>query len=264
MGEIGFNIALAGENLAILHLTVENTGVLTRVLRELRKRDVQILNLLVDGSDKPPARCILVLRSSKQFLDLKEVMERIPGVTAVELIPLVHRPAQPPVVAKTITIPLAMVKGLLKEFRRVLGEDAASTILWYQGFSAGGSIYEWFKSVFKFAREREILELAGTLAGLCGWGLVEVVEIDEGACKARIRLYNSFECSLFLGEGKRASHFFRGLVAGFLTGYFGVKVRAVEVKCIAAGDPYCEFKVFPFEELRGSHSTSKRSPVDFD
>ena len=60
MGEIGFNIALAGENLAILYLTVENTGVLTRVLRELRKRDVQILNLLVDGSDKPPARLSLI------------------------------------------------------------------------------------------------------------------------------------------------------------------------------------------------------------
>ena len=37
------------------------------------------------------------------------------------------------------------------------------------------------------------------------------------------------------------SHFVRGHLSGFLSGLLNAKVRAVERRCIAAGDPYCEF-----------------------
>ena len=39
------------------------------------------------------------------------------------------------------------------------------------------------------------------------------------------------------------SQWVRDLIAGFASKYFGKKVNVIEMKCIAKGDPYCEFTV---------------------
>ena len=39
------------------------------------------------------------------------------------------------------------------------------------------------------------------------------------------------------------SQLIRGHISGFLTGLLKINVRAIETKCIAKGDPYCEFYI---------------------
>jgi len=39
-------------------------------------------------------------------------------------------------------------------------------------------------------------------------------------------------------------------VRGSRTRFFGIPMKCVETKCIAYGDPYCQFEVFPVEEKK--------------
>ena len=59
---------------------------------------------------------------------------------------------------------------------------------------------------------------------------------------ASIKIYDSFECENVKSD-KPVSHFLRGILGGILFTIFRKEVTVYETKCIAKGDPYCEFEV---------------------
>lgn len=123
--------------------------------------------------------------------------------------------------------------------------DAGLTLLYFQGETAGRILAERFIS----------LELKGLKDGLTylllnsfslGRYRGEIIEFSLEERKIVIRLYDSWECITARKYGIEgpASHFERGIFAGFIKRYLNVEVTVVETKCLASGDPYCEFKVF--------------------
>ena len=72
-----------------------------------------------------------------------------------------------------------------------------------------------------------------------------MVNASANPPEATIRIYDSFECELGLESGGPYSHLIRGMLAGVLTVIFNRRMRAEERKCIASGDPYCEFTIKP-------------------
>ncbi|RLF10226.1 MAG: hypothetical protein DRJ98_06565 [Thermoprotei archaeon] len=64
-----------------------------------------------------------------------------------------------------------------------------------------------------------------------------------------MRFYDLFECvPVKYQKEKPNSEFFRGILSGGLSVIFDKVLLAVETKCIAKGDPYCEFVVKPAEK----------------
>ena len=60
------------------------------------------------------------------------------------------------------------------------------------------------------------------------------------------RVYDSIECGFFEGSGKPRGAFVRGIAAGIAAALWGAppeRVEAEEVKCVAKGDPHCEFRI---------------------
>ncbi|MGC9095533.1 MAG: V4R domain-containing protein, partial [Candidatus Bathyarchaeia archaeon] len=68
-------------------------------------------------------------------------------------------------------------------------------------------------------------------------------KINEKAKTATVALQENFECDLARGQGKAYSQFYRGAIAGIFTQYFKTEMKAGEAKCIAKGDPYCQFEI---------------------
>ncbi len=79
---------------------------------------------------------------------------------------------------------------------------------------------------------------------LNGIGRGEIKEIKFNPFTIIIRLYDNFECSLANKTEYKGSNFVRGIIAGIVEEFCGKKVMVQETKCIAKGDPYCEFYVF--------------------
>ncbi len=128
-----------------------------------------------------------------------------------------------------------MIKGFYQKF----GEIAA-TLLYHQAYSGGKFLAEYLSEKLNLKGKKLLVEcLKFYQAG--GWGRVILAKYDLEKPEIILKLYDSLECKIFGNLGKPASHFLRGHISGLLTGLLDREVRVIEKKCIAMGDPYCEF-----------------------
>jgi len=139
-------------------------------------------------------------------------------------------------------------KGLIANIRERFG-TGGEAFLYYIGFETG---VEYGKSHREMGLELGVVDPArifrfiGTsLFNSVGFGRAEVINVSANPPEATLRIYDSFECELGLETGKPCSQFIRGMLAGVLTALFNRKMKAEETKCIAKGDPYCEFTIKP-------------------
>ncbi|MBO3808288.1 MAG: 4-vinyl reductase [Candidatus Brockarchaeota archaeon] len=67
------------------------------------------------------------------------------------------------------------------------------------------------------------------------------MDLETG--KAQLRVYESCECEIGKGSEQPYSQIVRGMLAGFFSLLFGKEAKTTETRCIAKGDPYCEYTV---------------------
>jgi len=141
------------------------------------------------------------------------------------------------------------MKGIINGLRERLG-SAAETIQYYVGFEAG---LEFGKNHKRLAEELGIKQpsevfskISAPLFMSVGFGIMKILKISNGPPYAYLRVHGCFECKCCPKKVEKPySHLVRGMIAGVCSSIFGVEMFAKEVKCIAMGDPYCEFEVYP-------------------
>jgi len=139
-------------------------------------------------------------------------------------------------------------KGLIQGVRRRFG-SAGEAFLYYTGYEIG---LESGKAQREMARQLGVTDLQQIVKNISisffnciGFGLAETIKLTTEPFYALIRIYSSFECELGRGAKKPYSQLIRGILAGVLTELFGIKIQVEETKCVAKGDPYCEFEAKP-------------------
>ncbi len=71
----------------------------------------------------------------------------------------------------------------------------------------------------------------------------KILKLDLKKPNITFRVWNLMDCSPFKEKMRETtSHYFRGMISGFVSKIAGKDLVFVETKCIAKGDPYCEFK----------------------
>jgi predicted hydrocarbon binding protein len=136
----------------------------------------------------------------------------------------------------------SVYEALLKGIRKKFG-SAGEAMLYYQGFFIGFEIYDEYVKIAKSEKLEDLIEIAKAVNMTLGWGIIDKVKVDVEKGIAKFRMYDNFECELGENNGKPYSQFYRGAIAGIFTRFFGKDVKVAETKCIAKGDPYCEFVV---------------------
>ncbi len=132
-----------------------------------------------------------------------------------------------------------MIKGLYEKL-----SETAAVFLYHLAYSGGKFLAEYLSKKLNL-RGKDLLVETLKVYQAGGWGRVKLVRYNPYSMEIVLRLYNSIECKIFRGSGRPASQFIRGHISGLLTKILGKDVRAVETKCIAKGDLYCEFSVEP-------------------
>lgn len=128
-----------------------------------------------------------------------------------------------------------MIKGLYEK----LG-DTAAYFIYHLAYSGGKIIAEYLSKKIGLKGKKLLVEILKAYQAF-GWGRLELIKYSPLFKKVVLRLYDSVECETFKGSDKPASQFIRGHLSGLLSGLLGTDVRVIETKCIAKGDPYCEF-----------------------
>jgi len=88
------------------------------------------------------------------------------------------------------------------------------------------------------------------LGGATGWGQIDFVTVDYEKHRGIVRVKNN-PVAMFLSHkvNKPICYHMAALGAGVASRSFEEEVDCVEVKCMALGNPYCEFIIKPKEEI---------------
>ncbi len=231
-------------------------GILTSLSKIFSDRGIPILSIKTTISIKENAvRLTLFADFAQRKNLLREVENHIRGLNYIKDIKVIEPLFNGITVDTTYTyltftgeraivLRKPLFEGLIKGVREKFGESG-KTFLYHVGFILGQKAYKTQSEIVRKAHGsiKETVLFTEELFKQVGFGILKISELDLLNKRATIEIHNSFECELFKGSKKPESHLIRGLIAGFMSAFFRIKVSASEVKCIAKGDPYCLFLV---------------------
>ncbi|RLF17746.1 MAG: hypothetical protein DRZ82_09525 [Thermoprotei archaeon] len=177
------------------------------------------------------------------FLDLTEsdltpaelfmIVRRAPLIKRLEVInlPLTHGEA------RLVVFTLEHMNNLFNMLRE-LGSGGLA-IMYHMGFEAGKAMAEKLGSYFN-DNERALRYILLYFESL-GHGRFSIEEYEEGRY-CRIIARELIEC-MGVRSTKPNSQVCRGILAGAISNLWNKDVEITETKCIAKGDPYCEFVI---------------------
>ena len=237
---------------------ISRPGVLAAVTDKIAKRGLDItycstrtvkaaerglILLFIDFTDSiEPTTLARELRELEPIVDVRLIKPKFEGFISDDVsFPLLLDSL------RAIILDETALRGLLVSFREHLG-TGGEAMLYHLGMEVGAMRAA---HLFEKAESIGVLDLRGkcqiilnVLTSL-GYGIFEPVKLDREPPKAILRIHRSIECELGRGARRPYSQFIRGMLAGFATHCFNRPMIAVETRCIAMDDPYCEFEVKP-------------------
>lgn len=235
-------------------LTVENTpGKLKEALEVFARYGINILHIsghAMPEWDRAPIFLFVDVTNKKHYLErIREELELITkGTVRYKLasikgfmidefaFPLCTFPDLRSIVILENDF-ISMLKGIYER----LG-DVGKALFFNIACFGGAAMAEYLLKRLKLKGE-ELIREALKIYQASGWGKMELVSYKPEEPFIVLRLYDSIECKAFVGQKEPASHYIRGHLSGLLSRLMESNMLAIEVKCIAIGDPYCQFNV---------------------
>jgi len=114
----------------------------------------------------------------------------------------------------------------------------------------------------KIGSKREALQYLSQWKSQENWGELSFHEINFERKTGKIIVKKSFETRpLSTSYESSQCHFFNGFFRGFLTELFGKPIMVTEEKCVAKGDPQCEFRFAPTISLYLEEAMQTRDKI---
>jgi predicted hydrocarbon binding protein len=150
--------------------------------------------------------------------------------------------------------------GLLRRSREMFG-SGGETLVFEQGQVSGAlevkNIEVRLGTEFLRSHSRELIHMFKAR----GWWKAEVAPVRTAGVDVTLRLEGCLDCTGQVSD-KPLSQFARGYIAGFDSELRGREVSCTETKCVAVGDPYCEFVISSSERskpiVKGSEAPPER------
>ena len=137
---------------------------------------------------------------------------------------------------------VATMKGIIRGVKEEMGEEVGNTFLYHMGYDIGREVYRIYAEPLDIREFGDGVKVLKALGRGAGW--TEIKEYWMEGSKITIRTERLWECEMQKElVDKPASHFVRGLFAGFFKEFLGKDLKIEETKCIALGDPYCQFEI---------------------
>jgi len=186
-----------------------------------------------------PENIVEELRNNNNVLSIKSIEPVIEGI----IVDTIHFPLTIGG-RRAIVLRKPIFEALIKGFREKFG-SVSEAFLYYIGYEIGKEALKSHYQMSVNKNSEELVRLSEALFKAVGWGRLRILEYSSSDCFAIAIVEKSFECELAGKTNKPYSQFIRGALAGWFSEMTGKKCSAEETKCIAKGDPYCEFHIKP-------------------
>lgn len=217
----------AGKTVSIVHFKLSRPEPGRRV----------IASIFVDLTDREREEDVLVreLNAREYVEDVSVVRPLFDGITIDNVFPYLAMMRERIVIFRRI-----FYEAILKKMRERVGTGYMA-VLYHVGLEIGRVVCAELKQYAEGDTARTVA-LGQEMFKQVGFGTMKA-DLNLREHRATVRIWDCFECELFKGLGKPASHLVRGMMAGFLSEMLGEELYAQETSCIAAGDEYCEFRI---------------------
>jgi len=143
---------------------------------------------------------------------------------------------------RAVIIPIGIFWSMWSNFEKILAPSGLAVVLYDAGKKVGEYVATRLSELYNV--KSIDLALAANQAGKAtGWGIMEVSNLNSQHLTGTIVVRDCFEAAAWRQKHEKACNWTRGYIAGVMTKVFGRPVEAVEVKCSAAGDEYCQFEI---------------------
>jgi predicted hydrocarbon binding protein len=143
---------------------------------------------------------------------------------------------------RALVLPIGMFWALWDGFERILQPSGLAAVLYNAGKEVGERAAKRLGEMFNI-EGKELVQASVQAVKATGWGITEVRSIDMKKSSATIIVKDCFEAAAWRKKPYNVCHWTRGYLAGCMSAVFKKHVEAVETKCMARGDQYCEFKI---------------------
>ena len=193
--------------------------------------------------DVEPQELMDEISGSRSVISIKPIESQIEGFLA----DTVSHPLQI-AGARAIILRKPLYEGLIRGVRERFG-SGGEAFLYHIGYEIGRKASAAHREVaLKLGiadLERIFKQVGGCIFQCVGFGIPQIIKFQSRPLQITIRVYSLFECELGRGTGKPYSYLVRGMLTGVTTELFNTPTTVTETKCIAKGDPYCEFTIKP-------------------
>ena len=230
-------------------------GAVARTAKTLADADISIrTSILFDAVEHKGkgywTAFIDVSKASKTIHQLKEELKQLEEVLDVKVekpAPALYDTIHFPILhgtSRAILMPIELFSSLWEEIEKILTHSGFEAVFYNAGKKSGKQIAKLL-SQRSTCDIREVEVMATTLiqaTKAIGWGVVVSWKIDPESLSAEVEMKECFEAALRKNSNRKACHWTRGFIAGYISQLFGHPVETIETKCIAAGDKVCRFQ----------------------
>jgi predicted hydrocarbon binding protein/predicted amino acid-binding ACT domain protein len=187
-----------------------------------------------------------VSKAERSIQELKEELQRLDVVLDVrfkEPKPAPFEVMHFPVLhgdTRAVIIPIGMFWAMWNGFESILTPSGLAAVLYDTGKKVGKYIATRLGEIYNL-RDTELIKAVIQASQATGWAVTEMKNLDFRRLSGTVILHDCFEAAAWRKKTYKACDWTRGYIAGVMSKVFGKPVEAVEVKCAATGDEYCEF-----------------------
>ncbi len=230
--------SLTTRKLVLLNIEFDGgTELVDKLMKMVASRGVGLLSHIVQTLPSTKhAKAVFLLDITGLEGLLSDLMSDIRKMSEIVRAEVMDAPISPGE-ARLVVFTLADLNGFFKLFRE-LG-TGGQAMIFHLGLRAGEDLADRITAQCK--DRYATLDQSLLYMESMGYGRFKVEEyVDRKRCK--IIIHESIEC---MGHCSTTpcSHLLRGLISGVIGKIWGKKVAVIETKCIAQGNPHCEFIV---------------------
>ncbi len=151
---------------------------------------------------------------------------------------------------RAIIVRASILVSIVERITSIFGPESksAQVILHQLGEAGGQRVFESTKAVIGVGFMRKNVAKTLNLFTAFGWGILNVNAVNLDTKTAEIHIKDGFESA----DSRKTSsapqcHFILGLLAGWFSQLFEMKIDVTETQCIGKGDRLCIFQVQPFQ-----------------
>jgi len=154
-----------------------------------------------------------------------------------------------------LLLPVRTFLNLREKLIEKLGKKAEDVLKEVGSYQVAQALKRYSKTIgFEKLDQVKINEFGINVMNLMGHGIFEIVSFDEKEKKVIARSKNvpsAIEYSIVYGKSKTPiDSYICGIWEEAYSRLFNTKMSCVETKCMACGDPFCQFEIKPAKKIR--------------